>query len=507
MSGLMSVESDKFYFNAKYHPYFVLFLALVVYTLYGFNRKLQVDDSVFIYAGQEMARGIPPYVSIFDIKTPIGYLLPGVGVIISNWLGVDNIITVRLIFFIFGCLSVVAVFLLGRRLFNSSLVGIFSSITMLSFYAFGLLASSGPRPKVPMTFFISMATFYTIEKKWFKAGLFGSLSLFTWQPAGIFLLITIIFSLTQGGENRNMSFLSSITGAALPGIIIMAYFYLTGGLYEMIFGGFLFPFQYMQFKGLSLFSQIEHIYRKAFVGFTSSILIFYIGLLMIVYFYYWRFRVKSSITEMLLKDRFSIILLSFPPLVIWSLKDFQGYPDFFIFLPFISLGFGHFLSIINQKIEKTNTNSLRLFKKRFSAIVVILLFSISLTNAYLGRSNELLEQRSAAVKIERQYGEDVKILSLGDPTPLVLLHKTNPNRYLFITRGFDLLIEDTYPGGVEGWLNEIEEYDPSVISFKIVKGEYSDEIIDWIKSNYVRAEMDQFIIYVKKEPTKITIKN
>jgi hypothetical protein len=422
------------------------------------------------------------------------------GVIVSNWFGLDNIVTVRFIFLIFGCLSVVGVFLIGRTLFNSPLIGIFSSITMLSFYGFGLMTSFGPRPKVPMVFFISMAIFYTIEKKWFKAGLFGSLSFFTWQPAGIFLPLIIILSLTQEKIDRKLSFLRSLIGAAVPTIFIVAYFYFEGGLYEMINASYFFPFRYMEVSNKTFFSQILYLHSRAVKGYASSIVAFYIGLLMIFYFYYWRFRVKNSINETLLKDRFAILLLSFPPLVIWSFKDFQSFPDFFIFLPFISIGFGYFLSIITLKFEKTNYNGYRLLKKHFSSITIILIIlSISFFNAYEGRSNQLLEQKSAATEIEKIFGEDAKILSLGDPTILVLLHKTNPNRYLFITRGFDRLIEDTYPEGIEGWIGDIEEYDPDVISFGIMKGESKQKIIDWMTSNYQLKKQGSFKTYVKYE--------
>ncbi len=202
---------------------------------------------------------------------------------------------------------------------------------------------------------------------------------------------------------------------------------------------------------------------------------------------------------MLLKDRFAIILLSFPPLLIWSFKDFQSFPDFFIFLPFISLGFGYFLGVIDQKIEKTHVSVLRLFKKRFSAMVIILLLSLSFFNAYKGRSDQLLEQRNAAMEIEKMFGEDAKILSLGGPQLLVFLHKTNPNRYLFITRGFDRLINDTYPGGFEGWIKDVEEYDADLISHGGTKGASRYMVQDWLSSNYrkIRDE-ENFNLYVKK---------
>ena len=90
-------------------PLLVLALAVFVYSLYGFDDVMLRDYSIYLYSGQRMAEGIPPYASVFDHKGPLSPMIAGLGVMLSQVLGWDDIHTVRLVFFASGCLTVVAV--------------------------------------------------------------------------------------------------------------------------------------------------------------------------------------------------------------------------------------------------------------------------------------------------------------------------------------------------------------------------------------------------------------
>ena len=50
------------------HALLLLALAALVYRQYGFAGPLTRDDAICLYSGQQMARGIPPYLSIWDHK-------------------------------------------------------------------------------------------------------------------------------------------------------------------------------------------------------------------------------------------------------------------------------------------------------------------------------------------------------------------------------------------------------------------------------------------------------
>src|SRR5918997_1462442 len=90
-------------------PLLVLALAVFVYSLYGFDQVLLRDYSIYLYSGQRMAEGIPPYVSVFDHKGPLSPMLAALGVAWSKELNWDDVYTVRLVFYLTACLTAVAV--------------------------------------------------------------------------------------------------------------------------------------------------------------------------------------------------------------------------------------------------------------------------------------------------------------------------------------------------------------------------------------------------------------
>src|SRR5919202_702488 len=127
-------------------PPLVLVLAVFVYGMYGFDGALPLDYSIYLYSGQRIAEGVPPYVSIFDHKGPLSPMIAGLGVMLSKLLDGDDIYTVRAVFFATGCLTVVAVCLPGKCVFRSQVAGFFAALTFLGFYAYGYPAASGPEP-------------------------------------------------------------------------------------------------------------------------------------------------------------------------------------------------------------------------------------------------------------------------------------------------------------------------------------------------------------------------
>src|ERR671933_2223270 len=110
-------------------PLLVLFLAVFVYGMYGFDGVLLRDYAIYLYGGQRMAEGVPPYVSVFDHKGPLSPMLAGLGVLLSNLFGWDDVFAVRLVFFTIACLTVVAVYLLGKSVFSSQMAGLFAALT------------------------------------------------------------------------------------------------------------------------------------------------------------------------------------------------------------------------------------------------------------------------------------------------------------------------------------------------------------------------------------------
>jgi hypothetical protein len=226
-------------------PLLVLALAAFVYSLHGFEGVLLRDYSIYLYSGQMMAEGIPPYVSVFDHKGPLSPMIAGLGAMWAKELNWDNVYTVRLVFYAIGCLTVVAVYLLGKSLFRSQAAGLFGALTFLGFYGYAQPAASGPEPKTPMVLFQTLSLLLTIQKRWFWAGFFGSLAFLVWQPMVVFSFVTFVLAVTRFREERFRAALRALAGIATPLVVVVVYFYFNDALDDFFDGFILFNFVHL----------------------------------------------------------------------------------------------------------------------------------------------------------------------------------------------------------------------------------------------------------------------
>src|ERR687884_1660334 len=333
-------------------PLLVLFLAVFVYGMYGFDGALPLDYSIYLYSGQRMAEGIPPYISIFDHKGPLSPMIAGLGMMLSKLTGSDDVYTVRVLFFATGCLTVVAVYLLAKSVFRSQVAGFFAALTFLGFYAYGYPAASGPEPKTPMVLFQTLSLLLASQKRWFWAGCFGSLAFLVWQPMGVFSVVVFVLAVSRPKGERRDAVLRALGGIATPLLVIVGYFYYYGALGKLLDGVVLFNALYLtrgDYTTAPLASRVlsdptlsqtlldpsllwESVSDIVLPYITMSVPIV-IGLAMIIRLYF----LKPY------QYRFAPILLSFlaPPL--WALIDFQLSDDFFVYLPYVAIGFGAFV--------------------------------------------------------------------------------------------------------------------------------------------------------------------
>ena len=487
-------------------PIFILALAALVYGMYGFDGALLRDYSIYLYSGQRVAEGIPPYVGIFDHKGPLSPMIAGFGVMLSKLFDWDDILTVRLVFFATGCLTVMAVYLLGKSIFRSQVAGSFGALTFLGFYAYGYPAASGPEPKTPMVLFQTLSLLFASRKRWFWAGLFGSLAFLVWQPMAIFSIVTFVLAVARPKEERLSAALHAVAGVITPLVAVGAYFYYHGALEDLLDGAVFFNARYLQrgaytttpliFRVLSDPSYLWEAISNVVLAYSTMLAPIIIGLGMIFRLYFLR----------PYQYRFAPILLSFPAPFLWALLDFQLSDDFYVYLPYAAVGFGSFLAsmIYNAKTP------------RFAgALLGVALLGVAIANTFdinpiaahqlLGTSIRLSQQREGALEIENRFGEDERIASINSPQVLVLLHRKNPNPYLFITAGIDRYIDAKEPGGFEGWLKGLETSDAisffgegqSLLPDAEATTRHSNELRNWLNSRYHVEKIGPWWVFVK----------
>lgn len=486
-------------------PILIFLAAAIIYQQYGFDRGLSRNESIYLYAGQQMAKGIPPHVSICDQKMPLSSMFMGLGVFLSEIFHKDDVLTVRLLFFIMSCLTCASVYLLGKTTFNSELVGFFAALTFLAFNKYAQDAASGPQAKTPTVLFEILSLLLTSQRKWFWAGICGSLSFLTWQPMAMFPFTTFIFALMQPKDYRLVPALKVAAGTLLPVLAMILYFLSHHALFYLINDTFLFCIYFLDRGPLTF---LDHFFQPLYVleyHYSKTIIFIFVGLLTIAFLsvkkiYYFLLEKKRTLD----KDPFSPILISFLLPFVWSFIDFQGSPDFYLFLPYVSMGFGYFLrecmntAVILGKNPKTSFSSKKLNWISGITITLILLFFIE--KNVVPSTHGLIKQKRIVNKIVKTYGKDVKIVSVGCPEPLILLHKTNPNRYLYIKSGIDSYIQNNTPGGFSAWLQQLQLYNPDVIAFGHTNGKYTEHLLRWIEENYKEKMDNPWHIYVKKTP-------
>ncbi len=76
----------------------VAVVSLVVYVLHGFHGMLTRDLGIYSYAGQQVADGVPPYLGVLNRAGPLAHVLPGVGALVARLGGLDDVITMLVIF-------------------------------------------------------------------------------------------------------------------------------------------------------------------------------------------------------------------------------------------------------------------------------------------------------------------------------------------------------------------------------------------------------------------------
>lgn len=473
-------------------PLLIFCTAAFMYALFGFNGKLVRDDAIWLYGGQQMAQGIPPYVSIFDFKSPLGPMLAGVGAWLALLLHGDDILYVRLLFFLLSCFTVVAVYYWSASLYRSRAAGVLAAVVFLTFWGFTRHAGSGPQAKTAMVLFEVLALYFAGEKKWFRQGCCGALAAWAWQPAAIYILIPSLLAALQA--DRRKALLRLVLGAALPSLLILAYFFYHGAFRDLLDGAVLFTLNELQ-RGRPFLEHLRYVRRTLMEGFPYAMVPIGLGFLTLAWSYPWR-RHGRSWRQLLADDPFAGLWLTLPLPLLWSVSDFQGYDDFFIFLPYVAVGFGGLLFHLARWWSAQRPVLYRALLGLF--IAAMLVPSALFYNAKRNQIGRYLDQQKQwAQTIEKELVGQGTLMSIGTPELMVVSHRRNAHRYLYIVEGIDSFIDDKTPGGFAGWLADIEKTAPAAIGFKYSPGQHMERLQRWLADHYRETRVGDWTLYVQ----------
>lgn len=460
-------------------------LALVLYAQGGAQGSLMRDDSIFAYSGQQFADGIPPYLSTFHAKTPLAAMLAGVGVAAARVVGADDLLGARVLFLLLSAATAAAIALLAAALLRSRAAGLVAGLLFVGCWGFGFHALGGPRPKAPMVLFETLALLLAVRRRWLSAGVCGSLASLVWQPAGLFVASVLALAGLQSepGAARHRALRRAVLGAGLPWLALLVYLAATGALVAFVEDAFLFHVLYLERSQGGVLGRVAAAWAALEVGYHSVRPALVLGFLGVLAAYPWRLRrahvprAGGRFLHLLRTDAFAGVLVSFPLAVAWCLTDFQSYPDHYLLLPYLTVGFA---GLVHVALEAATTRVPGPGVGRLSwptlarGAVVGLLCAALVAGAARDyrhtRNSGLVRQRQWAEHLDRLAGPQGTVVSLGVPQALVLTGRRNPNPYVFLCCGIDEMVGARSEGGFEGWLGDLVASGAEVIVLEGPRG-------------------------------------
>ena len=430
-------------------------VSLVVYVLHGFQGMLTRDLGIYSYAGQQVADGVPPYLGVLNRAGPLAHVLPGVGALVARLGGLDDVITMRVLFMLMATAAVCVSYLLGRDLFRSRGAGLVTASAMLAVHGFIQYASNGPREKTPMTLFVIGALWAVTHRRWFTAGVLTSLATLCLQTA-FFSTFTAVavgaLLLATGGRVRALARIA--VGGLVPVAVLGTWFALAGSLGAAWDGFYAINRRYTVPNPLDAERELVWDDLQLAYGVTVWLLLAGTVLLVLVSLAAVSRRARAAEPGLAVLPALTAGLLAG---LAWILQEYDSWADLFPVLPFAAVGLGAGFAVATHGLARRGRDVVAGVLAA-AAVVIALTYSLST------RDDSLQDQREATEAVLATLPADATITSIEAPQPLVLTGRTNPTRYQMFRSGLQDYMEDTWPGGLDGFKRDLVADGPDLVA-------------------------------------------
>jgi hypothetical protein len=234
-------------------------------------------------------------------------------------------------------------------------------------------------------------------------------------------------------------------------------------------------------------------------GTIGDVLVFG-GLLLLCGLFVARVARRRPVLATCLDDPYcSVVMASFVPLAVYSLIDFQGYPDVFPLLPYAAIGFGGAWYEVARRlgVKRPRRAATAVALAAVATLGGLSWHSYSQDGA---RLRTLPLQRARAADLDRILTRDEKLYAFEDPRPLVLTKRRNPSRYIFLTSGVAPWLVRHTPGGVAGWEAQIAASRPAALVMPLSwGGVYPTAIGAWLRRTYREVGLHGWRLFLKPE--------
>jgi hypothetical protein len=492
---------------------FLITLAVgaLVYAQFQFY-KLPVggDRANWDYIAQVIVRGGLPYRDVVNIKSPLSAYIGAVAIVAMRPLGVRDIIAIRLACVAMGLLMAGFTFLLTVDYFDSKRAGVLAAFILLTFGPFLMANSGGIQPKTPMMLFGLIALWAIGEDRPFLAGLFGMLSALSWQPGLLYVGAAGLAFSRYLTSWRDLKVARVIAGAALPLAILIAYFWAAGALRDFYLWTIDFNLRVYGPREMKPLSSFGHYLLQMLTGPFRHEAVYLVLAALGVSLALWRevMRARKTGIRGLIDAawRHAVLIALFVYFAFCAL-DYQGFGDFFPFLPYIGTFAGFAMIYLLDGGGELLQKAWRFTKQPAfkTAGFVLILAAVSgycLIGAFKFNKKfpTLRDQDAEVAEMVKQLGPGDKVYVHGLTEVLVISGLDNASPYYFLDRGKDIYLDRIEPGGFQGWLDRLKAERPKIVALaRLGHVVHRQDFFRWMEEEYELHNGRIFKYYVRRE--------
>ncbi|HEX7740118.1 MAG TPA: hypothetical protein VF426_10780, partial [Marmoricola sp.] len=321
-------------------PTVVALVSLAVYLAHGWLGALLRDLSIYVYAGQQVLHGHAPYVGILNRAGPLAHLVPALGIALGRVFGLSDVVGARLFFMVVSIACVVSVYFWGRLVLGTRLAGLAGAAAMLCFHGFVEYATNGPREKSVMVLLFVWVLIDLHKRNWLRAGVWLALSTLTLQiifPPGAAAALVALVAAGAGARLRGL--LRFAAGGIAATAVVALYFLVVGALDDAVQGFLVINARYTTPD--PFFDAAQANWNHLVDGYGASLAVLILGAVAllvagVVAALTWRRPAEDPLATRAraVAPAAAAVVLA----VIWSMRDFDNWPDAFPLLPLAAFG-------------------------------------------------------------------------------------------------------------------------------------------------------------------------
>ena len=441
--------------GALLDPLMVGLVALVVYTLHGFQGALSRDLGVFTYGGEQLQHGTPPYVGIFNSVGPLADAIPGLAIWLGHLAGIAPVQSARLFFTVLSAACCALLCVLARDTFGSRAAGLLAPAFFLTFERFIELASSGPREKTAMVVFLLAGLILSGRRRWAAAGVLTALATLTWQPALFVAVAAVVVAVLVGDDRRVRALTRFVLGGAATTAVFVAWFALEGALHQAFEGFVIVNLLYTSQP--SAVSNPAWVWRMLWRDYDATLLLFLFGIAALLVLAARALPVvRRSGSVSLTAARLVSLGAGCLAGTVWTALVINGGPDLFVLLPLAALGVaGAVLLLLARLRRRTAVPAV--------AVLVCAAVAVAGTEAVVSRSDRLVQERREVQAVLGTQPVGATILSVNAPGVLALAGRTNIWPWQLFDPRMERYLAARAPGGLEGLAARLREDRPTFV--------------------------------------------